>query len=67
MMIRFGATYRPHIIVTECLEERLWRDALSVVHVALGRVVAQHSIDDNANLAIIEPALGTEPCFGRYC
>jgi hypothetical protein len=66
-MFGIGATYRPHIIVTECLEERPRRDALSVVHVTLSWVVAKHSVDHNTNLAIIEPALGAEPCFGRYC
>jgi hypothetical protein len=67
MTFWFDATYRPHIIVTECLEERLWRDALSVVHVALGRVVAEYSVDHDTNLTIIEPTLRTEPCLGRYC
>jgi hypothetical protein len=67
MTFRCGATYRPHIIVTERLEERPWRDALPVVHITLGRVVAKHSVDYNTDLAIIEPAFGTEPCLSRYC
>ena len=61
-----GTTYRPHIVVAKRSEERLRRDALSVIHVTLVRVVSEDTVHNNADFTIAEPAFGTEPCLGGH-
>lgn len=39
---------------------------MSVVHISLGRIVSQHSVDHDTNLTIGEPAVGSEPRFGLH-
>jgi hypothetical protein len=34
------------------------------VHVAFVGIVPEDSVDNDANFAICEPSLGTEPCLG---
>lgn len=51
----------PKIVVLHRLPQPFGGDCLPVVHVALGRIVSKHAVDDNGHLAIIEPAFGPEP------
>lgn len=37
------------------------------MHVALGWIISQDTVDDNLDLAIGKPALGTEPCLCLDC
>lgn len=51
----------PKIVVLHRLPQPFGGDCLPVVHVALGRIVSKHAVDDNGHLAIIEPAFRPEP------
>lgn len=57
-------THRKHVVIAERFIQRLQRDALSVMHVAFVWIISKDSVDNNANLTICEPSLGTEPCLG---
>lgn len=37
------------------------------MHIALGRIISQNPVDDNADFPIIEPAIGSEPSLGLHC
>lgn len=55
---------RPEVIVASCGPETLWCDGLTIVHIALGRVITENAVDDNFNLALSEPTLWPEPSLG---
>lgn len=53
---------RPEIVVFETLPEAREVHSLPVVHISLGRIVSQETIDEDLLLALREPALfATEP------
>jgi len=57
----------PEIVVFDGLPQSLRGDGLPVVHVALGGIVSQNPVDDDADLAVRKPAVGSEPCLGLDC
>lgn len=48
---------RPHVVVAEGLPQQARREALPVVHAALGRVVTQDAVDHDLLLALGEPSV----------
>jgi hypothetical protein len=58
------ATYRPEIVIGKRLPQTTDRNCLSVMHVTLGRVISQDTVDYNLDFAISEPSLRTEPRLG---
>lgn len=57
---------RPEIIVLQGLPQPLGRNGLAVMHIALGRIVSQHAVNDNGDFAVREPPVGAKPCLGLH-
>lgn len=55
---------RPHVVVLDGEPEPSRGHSLAVVHVALGRVIAEDAISYNGNFAIGEPSIWSEPGLG---
>lgn len=56
---------RPHVVVAQRVPEHLGGDSLAIVHASLAGVVAEHTVDHDLFLVLVEPAvLATEPAFG---
>ena len=66
--IRYQAdrVQRPKIIILQRLPEPLGRDGLAVMHIALGRVISQHAVNDDGDFPIGEPAVRAEPGLGLH-
>ena len=55
---------RPHVVVLDAEPESSKRHGLAVMHVALGRVIAEDAISYDGDFAIGEPAIWPEPGLG---
>lgn len=56
---------RPHVVVAQRVPEHLGGDSLAIMHASLAGVVAEHPVDHDLLLVLVEPAvLATEPAFG---
>ncbi len=56
----------PEVVVLERFPQALGGDRLPVVHVALGRIISEDSVNHNADLAVREPAIRSEPRLRLY-
>ena len=58
---------RPKIVILHRQPQALEINSLSIMHVSLGRIVSQNSIDHDDFLSLSEPTLRSEPslCLGR--